>query len=119
MVGSETHEEYLERLQAEKSEFTPYEQAIIGGWVRLEVPFHSTSALKRWRALMGGYLASIDYLLSPALPGAPAQTPRARMCQLRMEASQINRMTRGYKGPGRPRKNPQATCNKSGDNFPG
>lgn len=107
MVG--TRDEYIEAMrQAKDDEMTEFDRTIVGGWVRLEVPFDNIAKLKQWRDLMAGFLATVDFYCQPRAPGTPYISERGRLFHLRSEATNINRQLRGYRGPGRPKKFPQA-----------
>lgn len=99
---TKTREEYMETVRAIKDEMNETDLMLIGGWVRLEVPFHSVAALRKWSDLMKGFIAEVDFHCQPRGPGMPYLEERARLSALRTHAVIINRTMRGHKGPGRP-----------------
>ena len=101
---SKSTAEYLEIMRAAEDDLTELRARMVGcGWVRLEVPFHSIAALKKWRDLMKGFIAEVDWYCQPREPGMPYIDEVARLSHLRTSAVIINRNMRGHKGPGRPK----------------
>ena len=108
--------EYLEIMRAADDEITDLDEIIIGGWVRLEVPFNSMQALKKWCDLAEGFIQTCRFYCQPRAAGDPYISQRSKLHHLRTEATAINRTMRGHKGAGRPKgsktkRHPQAVNN--------
>ena len=98
---SKTTAEYIEIMRAAEDEMTDLDQIIVGGWVRLEVPFNSMPALRKWCDLAEGFIQTCRFYAQPRAAGDPYLSQRARLFHLRSEATQINREMRGHRGAGR------------------
>lgn len=95
--------EYIEMMRAVEDEITDMDEIIIGGWVRLEVPFNSMPALKKWCDLAEGFIQTCRFYCQPRAAGEHYLSQRSKLFHLRTEATAINREMRGHKGAGRPK----------------
>ena len=103
MVG--TVEDFVARKRQDADGLSDFDKMIVGpAWVRLEMPCHSTAAMKAWADMVRGLLSEIDFYCQPRLPGTTPADERSRCFHLRAVASQINARIRDKKPPGRPKK---------------